>query len=362
MILRNIHHFAAALLALVFLMCTLAGHPFWFLPILAACNALNLIYGEFSEPEIRQLLKFYYETRAARIIKLIDGGILIGVFGALFFYWNQSPRMLGETLGMGFLLGIVSGCFMVTLAHDLLHGHTKTERGMASVLLLLVGMPYFATDHLLGHHRFVGLQEDKTTAKVGQNFYHYYFSSLGSRLWHSYVKLYPMPAALQKKVGKTNRRMLLYNVLLLAMIVSGATQPFILLLLYVIQSFIASLLYELINYVQHYGLIRSAGRDAPVKVEHSWNCYYKYTNYILFLLPLHSQHHLHYHPGRETPLIGPKLPYVYFVMVFMALVPPWWFSKMDPLVHRLQKRSYSLDRKISLVKQNKITPWPKTIG
>lgn len=362
MAISDLKHFAAALLALLFLLCTLVGHPFWFLPILAACNALNLVYGEFSEPEMRRLLQFYYETRAARIIKTIDAVVLAVVFGSIFFYWNQSARTLGETLGLGFLLGIVSGCFMVTLAHDLLHGHTKTERGLASLLLLLTGMPYFATDHLLGHHRFIGLPEDKTTARLGQPFYHYFFSSLGSRLWHSYVVPYPMPASLQKKVFTTNRRMLFFNALLLGMIILWATQPAILLALYLMQAFIACLLYELINYIQHYGLERNAGAGSPVEVEHSWNCYYKYTNYILFLLPLHSQHHLHYRPGRTTSLMGPRMPYVYFMMVFMALVPPWWFHKMNPMVRRLQRRSHPVKRNVPLEQQNRITSWPKLVG
>ena len=340
MILSNVRYFAAALLAVVFLICTLTGYPFLFLPILAVCNALNLIYGEFSEPEMRRLLQFYYETNTARVFKFINAAVLVCVFGGVFFYWNQASRTIAETLGLGFVLGVAAGCFIVTLAHDLLHGMSKTERGTAGLLLLLAGMPYFATDHLLGHHRYVGLPEDKTTAKLGQPFYHYFFSSLGSRWWHSYFKPYPMPAELRKRVFRTNIRMLLFNLLLVGLILALATQPVMLLTLYLTQSFIAILLYEMINYIQHYGLKRN-GEGAEVQAAHSWNCYFKYTNYILFLLPLHSQHHLHYQPGKEIPM-GPRMPYVYFVMVFMALVPPLWFHKMNPLVQKIARKPRTL--------------------
>lgn len=353
-------HFASSVLALVFLYCVRIGHPFLFLPVLAGFNVLNLIYGEFTEPEIRRLLQFYHETKTARIIKIINALVLAGVFVLLFVYWNQAPRTTGQTIGVGFLFGIVSGCFLVTLAHELLHGHTKTERGMAGLLLLLAGMPYFTTDHLLGHHRYIGLREDKTTARLGQHFYHYFFRSLGSRWWHSYIAPWPMPPALREKVVRSSRLMLVFNVALVGLIAVVARQPGILLGLYFMQCFIASLLYELINYIQHYGLERST-EAAPVHAEHSWNCYFKYTNYILFLLPLHSQHHIHYRPGRESSLMGPRMPYVYFVMVLMALVPPWWFRKMNPMVRlvRLQSRA-SKQRALSTSK--KTSSWSKLAG
>lgn len=351
-------HFIPTVLALLFLWCVRIGHPFLFLPVLAACNALNLLYGEFTETEIRRLLQFYYENRAARIVKMVNAVLLTGVFVALFVFWNQAPRTPGETLGLGFLLGVVSGCFLVTLAHELLHGQTKAERGMAGLLLLLTGMPYFATDHLLGHHRYVGLPEDKTTARLGQNFYHYFVGSLGSRWWHAYVKPYDMPPALRKRVFRTNAGMLALNIALVAILAFVAAQPAILLALYFIQCFIASLLYELINYIQHYGLERRT-EGAPVHPDHAWNCYFKYTNYILFLLPLHSQHHVHYRPGVEHKLMGPRMPYVYFMMVFMALVPPWWFRKMNPLVRKV--RQHSLVSK-GFTHTNKLNPWPRLVG
>lgn len=354
-------HLTVPVLALLFLYCVQAGQPFFFIPILAAFNVLNLIYGEFSEKEIRELLNFYHTTRTARVLKIVNALVLIGVFAAVMRLWDQLPRTFVPTLGLGFVLGIVSGCFLVTLAHELLHGHTRTERGLASILLLITGMPYFATDHLLGHHRYVGLRDDPTTARLGQNFYSYFFSSLRSRWQHSYGKPYPMPPALRRRVFQTNWMMLLLTILLVITIAVFSSQPAILLTLYFTQCFIASLLYELINYIQHYGLERTAQHD-PVYAEHSWNCYFKYTNYILFLLPLHSQHHVHQHHNDGRSLMGPRMPYVYFVMVFMALIPPLWFRKMNPMVRVVRQHMFEAKRKLSPVVNDKTSSWPKLAG
>lgn len=110
---------------------------------------------------------------------------------------------------------------------------------------------------------------------------------------------------------------------------------------FIAQGLIAYFLYELINYVQHYGLSRShAGQQ--ISMHSSWNCYYKYTNYILYMLPLHSLHHLPTASRKLTGIdlkSGPKLPYLYFVMVFMALIPSLWFRKMNTLALQFNQQN-----------------------
>lgn len=101
---------------------------------------------------------------------------------------------------------------------------------------------------------------------------------------------------------------------------------------FMVQGLISYILYELINYIQHYGLLRK-DRNAPITQDLAWNCYYKYTNYILFLLPLHSLHHLTHRENKIKELLnGPRMPYLYFLMILMALIPPLWFNKMNKLL------------------------------
>jgi alkane 1-monooxygenase len=60
------------------------------------------------------------------------------------------------------------------------------------------------------------------------------------------------------------------------------------------QSLVAVSLLEVVNYIEHYGLLRkqtAAGRYEPVNVTHSWNSSNLLTNLYLFNLQRHSHHH-----------------------------------------------------------------------
>lgn len=51
---------------------------------------------------------------------------------------------------------------------------------------------------------------------------------------------------------------------------------------------------EAINYIEHYGLSRKQlpnGEYEKVTILHSWNSPHRFTNYLLFKLQRHSDHH-----------------------------------------------------------------------
>ena len=110
-----------------------------------------------------------------------------------------------------------------------------------------------------------------------------------------------------------------------------------------IQSFLAFTLLELVNYVEHYGIQRreiSPGKYERVNPKHSWNASHLISNFFLFQLQRHSDHHAfahkryqllnHYHES-------PQLPFGYPTMILLALVPPVWFRLMN---HRLDAWNY----------------------
>ena len=108
-------------------------------------------------------------------------------------------------------------------------------------------------------------------------------------------------------------------------------------LLFGLQSLWALVLLEIINYVEHYGLQRRrvGGRWEPVREEHSWNADFTVSNWVLFNLQLHSDHHARMNKPFEqlrTIADAPQLPAGYPAMVLLALVPPLWFAVMDPRV------------------------------
>ncbi|MPR32892.1 fatty acid desaturase [Salmonirosea aquatica] len=327
-----------AILTLLFMgICSNTQYYYVYLLLLAA-NILNIYWGEFKNGELRDELRFFYRSRAAYTIKCINAVILIGliVWGIVFV--DRQNFSWVHLIGFSVTTGLLTGCFIVTLAHDLLHSHSKIQKALSVLLLTAAGIPHFATEHVCGHHRDIGLQEDPTTAKLNENFYSYFFKITCLNLRESYLTQYGLPTYLRRKILRTNLAMLALLITVWGCIFVFSRHPAACLTFFVLQGFISYVLYELINYIQHYGLFRQDRRD-DITLQLSWNCYYKYTNYILFLLPLHSLHHLPVRSRKITDLkSGPRMPYLYFLMITMALLPPLWFSKMNGLAMRYNPR------------------------
>ena len=98
------------------------------------------------------------------------------------------------------------------------------------------------------------------------------------------------------------------------------------------------LLLEIINYVEHYGLKRRRLEDGSyekVTIRHSWNAPHRVSNYLLFKLQRHSDHHENAFKPYQTLCSyedSPQLPQGYIACLIMAVFPKTWFSIMDPLV------------------------------
>jgi alkane 1-monooxygenase len=101
---------------------------------------------------------------------------------------------------------------------------------------------------------------------------------------------------------------------------------------------------ESVAYIEHYGLLRA--KDADGKYEamspaHSWDCYGRFSNYLVFQLQRHADHHSH--PTREFARLhtagdAPRLPIGYPLLIGVAMVPHWWRRMMDPRVLIAQLR------------------------
>jgi len=102
------------------------------------------------------------------------------------------------------------------------------------------------------------------------------------------------------------------------------------------------------NYFQHYGLRRVRlpnGRWEKAMPRHSWDADWKFTNWMLFNMQRHADHHAV--ASRQYPLLqvsnldeSPELPGTYADMMNIVLRPKRWFAKMDPLVDQWRKHFY----------------------
>ncbi|MEM0976373.1 MAG: alkane 1-monooxygenase [Pseudomonadota bacterium] len=246
-------------------------------------------------------------------------------------------------------LGVATGGIGITFAHEMMHQKNRIERWSADLLMASVLYSHFRSEHLLVHHRYIGTPRDPVTARYGESF-HWFFPRV---LVQCAQSSWRAEAELLSRKGKSpfefsnpfwRYAALQSGFLILAVILGG----WLGLGLFVLQAFVAIAHLELINYVEHYGLTREHlgdGKYEHVKPHHSWNTDFAFTNYLLINLQRHSDHH--YKPDRRFPLLqtydrhsAPQLPLNYPLMVLMALVPPWFWYRMNPKVDRWRAKFY----------------------
>jgi alkane 1-monooxygenase len=109
------------------------------------------------------------------------------------------------------------------------------------------------------------------------------------------------------------------------------------------QSLLAFSLLELVNYVEHYGIMRkeiAPGKYERVNPLHSWNASHLLSNFFLFQLQRHSDHHAYAHKRYQVLNHyeqSPQLPFGYPTMIMLAMVPPVWFGIMNKRLEQWQK-------------------------
>lgn len=126
---------------------------------------------------------------------------------------------------------------------------------------------------------------------------------------------------------------------------------------FVVQSIIAILSLECVNYIEHYGIVRrviSEGKYEKVNPLHSWNANHFYSNLMLFQLQRHSDHHAY--ASRPYQVLrhfdeSPQLPYGYTMMILISLVPPIWFKVMNKRLEFWQENSVDSEQIMTVVRQ-----------
>jgi alkane 1-monooxygenase len=108
------------------------------------------------------------------------------------------------------------------------------------------------------------------------------------------------------------------------------------------QAFMSIFMIESVNYIEHYGLNRKLLKDGKletVDISHSWNANTVLTNYFLFKLQRHSDHHKNSYKPYQTLLNfskAPQLPKIgYSGMLIISLCPPLFFMIMNKRLKNL---------------------------
>ncbi len=102
-----------------------------------------------------------------------------------------------------------------------------------------------------------------------------------------------------------------------------------------LQAVLGFSLLEVVNYLEHYGLLRGKKEDGRYErclPQHSWNSNNVASNVLLYHLQRHSDHHAN--PTRRYQALrhveeAPQLPTGYAGMIALAWFPPLWRRVMD---------------------------------
>jgi len=250
-----------------------------------------------------------------------------------------------EWFGMILSVGIMSGGIGITIAHELSHKKNLLEQTLGKILLLSASYMHFYIEHNLGHHVHVCTPKDPATALFGESFYRFYPRTvLGSFRSAWKIELGRLQRAGYATQSWRNQMLWFIALPILFAGALGLAFSWKAILFFFAQSFVGFSLLELVNYLEHYGLERrelAPGRYEKVTIMHAWNAAHRVTNYFLFKLQCHADHHVH--PVRRYQTLrtfdaSPQLPAGYPAMILLALVPPLWRKVMNPRVQAVRQK------------------------
>jgi Fatty acid desaturase len=234
-----------------------------------------------------------------------------------------------------FLTGYCYAVFGATVGHELTH-RTGVRPAFLSArgLFAFTFNTSFTTFHVHGHHRQVGTWRDPATARRGE----YILAFVVRTIVEQFIDALEFEAARARRLGHRayglrNRAIAgqFYSVAVVVAAAVLAGLPGV--VAFLSAALIGRLLHELVNYVQHFGLVRV--EEQPVEQRHTWDCKRLISNVLHYNLPMHADHHMFAAKEFWQLKVSPKaplLPFGYQTMVFVALVPVWWRKTMRPLL------------------------------
>jgi len=262
------------------------------------------------------------------------------------YRFNQGTYQTYETIGIMVSIALSNGGIGITIAHELVHRKSVVEQYLGRILLMSVFYMHFAIEHVRGHHALVATVNDPATARRGQSYYAFWWSSV----WGQWISAFELEAKRLIKLGlpAIHARNEMIQFCVMQMVYAGLIIWFfgwVFAIIAVGMGILAFSLLESVNYIEHYGLERSIlenGRYEKVGDHHSWNCDHIISRMLLFELTRHSDHHAA--ASRPYQILRsvdetPQLPTGYPGMILLALVPPLWFRVMDPIIDSFEHRS-----------------------
>ena len=296
---------------------------------------LDLLVGTDAENPPDSLIKWleqdrYYRWCTYAYLPIQYAGLVFACW-----LWSSGDLTTVDSIGLALTMGMVSG-IAINTAHELGHKRASLEKWLSKVALAQSGYGHFFIEHNRGHHVRVATPEDPASSRLGESFWAF----LPRTVKGSLTSAWELEAARLDRLG--HRHVSLRNDIVnawlmtvvlfavLAVVFGPVVLPYLLL-----QAVLGFCLLEVVNYLEHYGLLRQRredGRYERTRPEHSWNSNNVASNVLLYHLQRHSDHHAN--PTRRYQALrhvdeAPQLPTGYAGMIVLAAVPPLWRRVMD---------------------------------
>ena len=303
--------------------------------VFIAFPILDIVVGLDNTNPPDSVLKYLEQDRYYRWCTYVFIPIQYAGLVLACYLWSSGDLNIVENIGLALTMGVVGG-IAINTAHELGHKRASAEKWLSRVALAQTGYGHFFIEHNRGHHVRVATPEDPASSRLGESFWAFLPRTVAGSL----SSAWGIECARLDRMGKS--QWTLRNDILgawamtvglfavLAIVFGPVVLPYLL-----VQAVIGFSLLEVVNYLEHYGLLRQKREDGRYErclPEHSWNSNNVASNVLLYHLQRHSDHHAN--PTRRYQALrhveeAPQLPTGYAGMIVLAWIPPLWRRVMD---------------------------------
>jgi hypothetical protein len=246
------------------------------------------------------------------------------------WFWS-----MGAFVSLGMLYGLAG----VNVSHELVHRSDKPfDRLLGTWLLAFTWDTGFAIEHVHGHHRNVGTEADPATARRGEYIVAFVWrSTIGQ--WLAAKRFEDERLARREQPNNLWTNRFWRNQLMTLVVVIfyvGFLGPLGLFWAATAGS-IGKIYLEVVNYIEHYGLVRIPG--TRVEARHSWDSHRRVTGGMFYNLMLHANHHKiasrrYWELEQSPPSEAATLPRGYMAMILFAFLGPPFFVYINKHLSR----------------------------
>jgi alkane 1-monooxygenase len=308
------------------------GYWLWFNIVYLLIVLVVLEWLKFENKENKDQLANPFFADFVLILTVLVNTLSIALM--LRAIYNQPDLSVLMVLLYAANTGFNASSIGITVAHELIHRKQLILRVLGVWNLFLVSYGHFYIEHIKGHHRYVGTPLDPATSRKNENLYAFVNRTIPGQFKSALL----IEAARLRKENKAAFGFSNFVVLITVLeIIFIATISYFIHwkagLAFFVSSYIAVLILEYINYIEHYGLERNV--NEKFSAVHAWQSDNVVSRSTLVELSRHSDHHIKAskpYYTLESHNQSPILPAGYFGVLYLALIPPLWFKTINPIL------------------------------